>query len=65
MQTPTPKESPTILVEFGGTRKEILKEKLPQAQEMEAYMQATARKAGLPEQEIEEMYTLRIVKDEP
>ena len=54
-----------ITVEFGGTRKSILREKLPEAREMEAYMQATARKAGISEKRIEELYTLRIVKDEP
>ena len=53
-----------ITVEFDGARKSILKEKLPEAQKMEAEMQAAARKAGIPEQEIAESFTLRIVKDE-
>ena len=52
-----------IMVEFSGTRKSILKEKLPEAREMEALMQATARKVGISEKEIEELYTLRIVED--
>jgi alkylhydroperoxidase/carboxymuconolactone decarboxylase family protein YurZ len=53
----------TIVVEFNGTRKAILKEKLPEARQMEAHMQAAARKAGMPEQEIKEMFTLRIVEE--
>lgn len=63
MQTPKQKEDPYILVEFNGTRKAILKEKLPEAQKMEAQMQEAARRAGYPEQEIKDMFTLRIVKE--
>ena len=51
-----------IMVEFSGTRKSILKDKLPEAREMEALMQATARKFGISEEEIQKLYTLRIVE---
>ena len=63
MQTPKQKEDPYILVEFNGTRKAILKEKLPEARKMETQMQEAARRAGYPEQEIKDMFTLRIVKE--
>lgn len=53
-----------ITVEFNGTRKEILAEKLPAAREMESIMQAAARKSGIPQEEIHRLYTLRIVTDE-
>ena len=65
MQTPIPKDDPYILVEFNGTRKAILKEKLPEAQQMAAEMQALALKAGYPQEEAEKLYTLKIVKDAP
>ena len=53
-----------ITVEFNGTRKSILKEKLPEAQQMAAEMQALARKSGMPEVQVQELFTLKTVKDE-
>ena len=52
-----------ILVEFGGTRKVILREKLSKARETEAYMQKMARKAGKSPEEIKQHFTLRIVEE--
>ena len=65
MQTPNLKEDPYILVEFAGTRKLILKEKLQEAEAMAEHMRQWAAKAGLSPKEIEQMYTLKIVKDAP
>lgn len=56
-------KDPYMLVEFGGTRKVILREKLSKARETEAYMQEMARKAGYSEQRIKEQFTLRIVEE--
>ena len=56
-------KNPYVLVEFNGTRKAILREKLPEARKMEAYMQDASRKAGTPPQEIAEQFTLRILED--
>ena len=52
-----------ILVEFAGARKWILKEKLSAAEDMAAHMRKWAAIAGNPQSEIEELYTLRIVKE--
>jgi len=51
-----------ILVEFAGARKWILKEKLSEAGDMAAYILKWAAIARHPQSEIEEFYTLRIVK---
>ena len=39
-----------VLVEFNGTRKTILREKLPEAQKMAEEMYDLAIRAGYPEQ---------------
>jgi hypothetical protein len=63
MQNDPSRQDLHILVEFNGTRKSILRAKLPEARQMEAHMQELARKAGYPEQEIKEQFTLRIVEE--
>ena len=52
-----------IMVEFNGTRKSILKERLPDAQKMADEMYSLAIKAGYTEEYAKEHFTLRIVKD--
>ena len=52
-----------ITVEMGGTRKTILRDKLPEAQKMAEEMYALAIKAGYTEEMARKLYTLRIVKD--
>lgn len=63
MQNENSKKDPYILVEFGGTRKPILREKLPEAKQMEQHMQALARKAGKSPEEIKQQFTLQIVEE--
>ena len=53
-----------ILVEFNGTRKTILREKLPEAEKMAEELYNLAIKAGYTEQYAEDHFTLRVVKDE-
>lgn len=53
-----------VMVEFNGTRKTILREKLPEAEKMAKEMYNLAIKAGYPEEYAKEHFTLRIVKDE-
>lgn len=62
MQTPQPTQE-MIVVEFNGTKKRILKDRLQEARQMEAQMQSAARKTGVSEQEIKEMFTLRIMEE--
>ena len=53
-----------VTVEFNGERKQILREKLPEAQQMAAHMQEAARREGYPEERIKEEFTLRIAEED-
>ena len=50
-----------VLAEFNGTRKTILREKLPEAEKMAGEMYDLAIRAGYPEQYAKDHFTLRIV----
>lgn len=52
-----------IMVEFNGTRKSILKSKLPEAQKMAEEMYNLAIQSGMAKEYAEEHFTLRIMKD--
>lgn len=53
-----------ILVEFNGTQKTILQEKLPEAEKMAEEMYDLAIKAGYSEQYAKDHFTLRVVAEE-
>lgn len=53
-----------VLVEFNGTRKTILREKLPEAEKMAEEMYDLAIRAGCPEQYAKDHFALRIVAEE-
>ncbi len=52
-----------LLVEFNGTRKTVLREKLPEAEKMAEEMYDLAIKAGYSEQYAKDHFTLRIVAE--
>ena len=64
METNNPHPDPYILIEFNGTQRAILREKLPEAEQMAADMRALAIKAGHTPEQAEQLFTLRIVRDE-
>ena len=53
-----------VLVEFNGTRKTILREKLPEAEKMAEGMYHQAIRGGYPEQYAKYHFALRIVAEE-
>lgn len=57
-------EQKMVTVEFNGTRKSILEEKLPEAQKMAEELYKAALKTGYPDSYAKEHFTLRIMKDE-
>ena len=52
-----------ITVEFNGTRKSILEEKLPEAQKMAEELYNAALRAGYPETYAKGHFTIQIIKD--
>ena len=53
-----------VLAEFNGTRKTILREKLPEAEKMAEEMYDLAIRAGYPEQYAKDHFALRMVAEE-
>ena len=52
-----------VTVEFNGTRKSILEEKLQEAQMMAKELYDTSLKAGYPQSYAKEHFTLRIIQE--